>query len=169
MSRSYSEADLARLYVVLETNAGNVKKTARDTQLPESTVRDYKKRWETEGPPVISKEIEEAVAEYAASMETTRDLALRRIHERLESPDQKTQGTLPQLATVFGVLTDKIDRARGIADKTVEHKHTLPSPDEIRATLAQVVSGALEAHTEREEEIIDAEFEEAQPPALPRA
>ena len=160
---TYTEADLARLYVVLTTNEGNVKRTARDTGMPESTVRRYKQVWEREGPPQLD-EIEQTVVEYVDEMEKTRDLALQRMHERLE----KDQGTLPQIATVFGVLTDKIDRARGIADKTVEHRHSLPSPDEIRATLGALVGGALDAHTMRDEEIVDAEFSEQPAPALPR-
>ena len=162
---TYSDQDLARLYVVLTTNEGNVKRTARDTGFPESTVRAYKKKWETEGPPKIEDEIAEAVTDYATEMEKTRDLALQRMHERLEA----NQGTLPQIATVFGVLTDKIDRARGIgSEHTVHHQHHLPSPDEIRATLGSVMKNALVAHQQREEDIVDAEFSEQPTPALPR-
>lgn len=158
---AYTDQDMARLYVVLTTNEGNVKRTARDTAIPESTVRRYKKLWEDEGPPKIEQEIAEAVTEYASEMEKTADLALKRMHERLE----RDEGTLPQIATVFGVLRDKIDRTRGIADKRVEHVHSLPSPDEIRKTLGALVMGAQAGHLAREEEIIEAEFSE-QPPAL---
>jgi len=162
---TYSDQDLARLYVVLTTNEGNVKRTARDTGMPESTVRRWKKVWEENGPPKIEEEIVEAVTNYVDEMERTRDLALQRMHERL----QNDQGTLPQIATVFGVLTDKIDRARGIgSESTIHHKHELPSPDEIRATLGALVSGALAAHQEREEEITDAEFTEQPVAQLPR-
>jgi DNA-binding transcriptional MerR regulator len=163
-STKYSDQDLARLYVVLTTNEGNVKRTARDTGFPQSTVRRYKQVWATEGPPKLD-DVEQVVVEYVDEMERTRDLALQRMHERLEA----NQGTLPQIATVFGVLTDKIDRARGIgSEQTVHHKHSLPSPDEIRATLGAVVQAALVAHTEREEDIVDAEFIEQPPAALPR-
>jgi hypothetical protein len=162
---TYTDQDLARLYVVLTTNEGNVKRTSRDTGLPESTVRAYKKKWETEGPPKIEEEIAAAITDYVGEMEKTRDLALQRMHERLL--DDK--GTLPQIATVFGVLTDKIDRAKGIgSEHTVHHQHHLPSPDEIRATLGSLVQGALVAHQQREEDIEDAEFTEQPTPALPR-
>lgn len=161
----YSEADLARLYVVLTTNEGNIKRTANDLNLPETTVRRYKRKWETEGPPKIEEEIQQAVLDYTGEMEKTRDLALQRMHERLE----KDQGTLPQIATVFGVLTDKIDRARGVADRTVDHRHHLPSPDEIRASLGALIVGAQQAHDQREEDIVDAEIvSEDDPKALPR-
>lgn len=160
---TYSDDELARLYVTLHTNEGNVKRTTRDTGIPESTVRSYKKKWEENGPPALDQ-IEQAVVEYVGTMERTRDLALQRMHERLEAD----KGTLPQIATVFGVLTDKIDRARGLPSGTVEHKHTLPSPDEIRATLGALVEGAMAAHQEREEDIIDAEFAEQPKQLLPR-
>ena len=162
---TYSDADLARLYVVLTTNEGNVKRTARELNMPPSTVRRYKNLWEENGPPTIEEEIVKEVVEYVSEMERTRDLALQRMHERLEND----QGTLPQIATVFGVLTDKIDRARGIGNETtVHHKHSLPSPDEIRQVLGALVSGAAEAHALRESDIEDAEFVEHEPKALPR-
>lgn len=161
MAKTYSDADLARLYVVLTTNEGNVKRTARDTGVPESTVRRFKKLWEEEGPPKL-EEVEEAVFEYLTEMEATRDLALQRMHEKLE----KGEGTLPQIATVFGVLTDKIDRARGIGTNHVhEHKLSLPSPDEIRESLGALIVGVQSGHIAREEEIVDAEIIEQ--PALP--
>jgi transposase-like protein len=162
---TYTDQDRARLYVVLTTNEGNVKRTARDTGIPESTVRHYKFEWEKNGPPVLDDEIGQAVVEYAGEMERTRDLALQRMHERLV----EDKGTLPQIATVFGILTDKIDRARGIgSEHTVHHKHSLPSPDEIRATLVALQEGARTGHLAREEEIIDAEFSEQPSPALPQ-
>jgi len=150
------------VYVVLETNDRNVKRTARDTGVPENTVRRWRDEWKTNGPPSLD-EVTEAAFEYATAVESTRDLALQKIHERIA----KGEGTLAQLATVFGVLTDKIDRARGIADRRVEHVHSLPSPDEIRATLGALVQSAQAGHAVREEEIVDAEFIEQPAPALP--
>jgi transposase-like protein len=165
---TYTDADKARVYVVLMTNEGNIKRTSRETDTPENTVRRWKREWEQNGPPELN-EVEEAVVDYAVSMERTRDLALKRIHQRLSSEDEKKWGTLPQLATVFGVLTDKIDRARGIADRRVEHRHVLPSPDELRAAMDALVSGAQQHHELREEDIIEAEIEQAALPAGTRA
>lgn len=166
MSRAtYTPEDKARVYVVLVTNEWNVKRTARDTGLPETTVSRWKKEWK-DNPPQVDDEITEAVVEYVSEMEKTRDLALKRMHERLNSSDKKDQGTLPQIATVFGVLQDKIDRANGIgATSTVTHRHELPSPDEIRATLGALVESVQAGHIVREEEIEDAEIIEI--PALP--
>lgn len=162
---TYTAEDKARVYVVLMTNEGNVKRTARDTGLPENTVRRWKKEWEENGPPEIDEEIREAVTDYVTSMEKTRDLSLKRIHEKLE----RGEGTLPQIATVFGVLTDKIDRARGIGtNHTHEHKLTLPSPEELRAALGGLVTAAQEGHAAREADIIEVEFvEQPDPRELP--
>jgi hypothetical protein len=110
--------------------------------------------------------IEQEATGYIGEAEVVRNLALRRIKERLESDNVKEQGTLPQLATVYGIVTDKIDRARGIADRTVEHRHSLPSPDEIRGALTALVAGVQQGHAAREEEIEDAEIIE-EPRALP--
>lgn len=164
---TYSPEDKARVYVVLVTNEWNVKRTARDTGLPENTVRRWAKEWK-DNPPHIDDAVTEAVIEYVGEMEQTRNLALKRMYERLASPNVKDQGTLPQIATVFGVLQDKIDRANGIGNNsTVTHRHELPSPDEIRATLGALVESVQAGHIIREEEIEDAEIIEV--PALPAA
>jgi transposase-like protein len=164
---TYTPEDKARVYVVLVTNEWNVKRTARDTGLPENTVRRWAKEWK-DTPPHVDDKITEAVVEYVSEMELTRNLALQRMRERLQSPDKKDQGTLPQIATVFGVLQDKIDRAHGIgSNNTVTHRHELPSPDEIRATLGALVESVQHGHIIREEEIVDAEIIEI--PALPSA
>jgi len=66
-------------------------------------------------------------------------------------------------------LTDKIDRARGLTDKRVEHVHSLPSPDEIRSVLGALVEGVRAGHEIREEEIEDAEILDEEPRALPQS
>lgn len=150
---------MAQVYVVLVTNEGNVKRTARDTGIPENTVRRWKQKWETDPPKV--EVVEQAAKSLIEETEETRNLALLEIKRRI----QNKEGTLAQLGTIYGILTDKIDRARGIADRRVEHVHALPSPDEIRATLGALVESVQAGHIIREEEITDAEIIEQ--PALP--
>jgi transposase-like protein len=157
---TYTEADMAQVYVVLVTNEGNIKRTARDTGVPENTVRRWKQKWEAEGPPAVEV-VEQAAKSLIEETEETRNLALMEIKRRI----QNKEGTLAQLGTIYGILTDKIDRARGIADRRVEHVHALPSPDEIRATLGALVESVSAGHIIREEEIEDAEIIEQ--PALP--
>lgn len=162
---TYSAEDKARAYVVLQANEGNLKRTARDTGIPEPTVRRWRNEWASGGPPPLD-EVEKAASDYVSTAETVRDLSLQRIKERLESDSVKAQGTLPQLATVFGIVTDKIDRARGLKRSVVEHQLSLPSPDEIRGALTALVAGVQQGHAIREEEIEDAEIIE-EPRALP--
>ena len=163
---TYTAEDKARAYVVLQTNEGNLKRTARDTGIPEPTIRRWRNEWASGGPPPTDM-LEEAATDIIGKAEAIQDLALQRIKERLESDSVKEQGTLPQLATVYGIVTDKIDRARGIADKRIEHVHALPSPDEIRGALTALVAGVQQGHAAREEEIEDAEILDEEPRALP--
>lgn len=159
---TYSDDDLARLYVALTANEGNVKRTARDTGVPESTVRMYKRKWESEGPPPIEG-VEEAVEAFAVRAERVRDKALDAIEDKIPN------GKIGELTTLVGVLDDKITRAKGLSTGRVEHVHSLPDAEVIREALGAVFQGALQAAAQREEEIIDAEIvEEQSPKELPR-
>lgn len=157
---SYSDADKASVYVALVANDGNVKRVARETGFPESTVRRWRDEFEREGPPPL-EDVQIAFEGFVEEAGKTRDFALQTLHKKI--PDAKPG----ELITIIGVLTDKIDRARGMADRTVEHRHTLPSPDEIRAALRAARESAAEIHAHRDEEIEDAEILE--PKALPAA
>lgn len=158
---TYSDEDLARLYVSLTANEGNVKRTARDTGIPESTVRSWKQKWETDGPPSYG-EVEVAVSDFTTDAERVRNKALASIEEKI--PGAK----VGELTTLVGVLDDKIMRARGLATGRVEHTLALPAADEIREALSAVFQGAIQAAANREADIIDAEvIEEQAVKALP--
>ena len=162
MSRAtYTDADKARVYVVLAANEGNVKRTARETSVPENTVRRWRDDWATNGPPSV-EEVETAVEDFVSTATEVRNEALLEIRRQIKAGEMKGAA----LVTAFGVLTDKIDRAKGLALGKVEHTVTLPSPDEIREALAGVFAGALQAAQQRQEEIIDAEVVDEQA-ALP--
>lgn len=157
----YTEEQKARAYVVLTTNEGNLKRTARDLGIPLGTLRGWRDGWERDGSPDISQ-VEDAVTGFLEEAEEVRDLALRQLKMKLE----KGEGNVSQVATVLGILDDKIARAKGIST-THEHKVTLPSAEEIRDALGGFAAGALAAAAIREEEIVDAEVIE--PKALPAA
>lgn len=166
----YSEADRARVYTALLANEGNVKRTARETGVPESTVRSMRKQFE-ENPPA-PEAISEAAADFVAEAKQVRDLALQRIKERLNSTSVRDQGTLPQLTTVVGILDDKITRVEGPVNRTqVDHVHHLPSADEARALLGDLLTGAIDSGRQRQAElaeVIDVEqAEDAEFTALP--
>jgi len=158
----YSDEDKSRAYVALATNDGKIKPTARDTGIPTSTLRMWRDEWEKNGPPQ-QELVQKAAMDFLGESEEVRNLALTKMKEKLEKGD----GTLAQIATVFGVLDDKITRAKGLATSRTEHVHTLPSADEVRELMSGFVSGAIDAAKQRQEEIVDAELVE--PKALPAA
>lgn len=166
---TYTEADKAQVYVVLATNDGNVKRTARDTGVPENTVRRWKKEWAENGPP-SSEDVEVAVGEFLTEAVTVRDDALHVIKLKLQllkkDPDK---AKLAELTTVVGVLDDKITRASGLATSRTEHVHTLPSADELRQALLEAFRPVQQLTQQREGEIIeDAEFSDIEKKALPK-
>jgi transposase-like protein len=164
---TYTDADKAKVYVVLTTNEGNVKRTARETGVPENTVRRWKKDFEENGPP-STEEVEREVTNFLEEAVSVRDLSLQALRLKVElllkDPDKVK---VAELTTLMGVLTDKIDRAAGLALGRVEHQHTLPPVEEMAAQLGSALRLAIEAADRRDVEIIDAEFEEQAPKALP--
>ena len=154
--QQYTDQAKAAAFAALEVNDGNVKRTARELGLPPSTVRRWRDDWEANKNLPAAEDIIEATGNFVEDAERVRDLSLRVLEQKL----QAGQGTVAQVATVLGVLTDPIDRARGLADRVTEHKITLPSRDDIVAALEGLRQGAIEAAVARDEEIVDAEVVE---------
>ena len=165
----YSEQDIARIYVALSANDGNIQRASKDTGIPESTIRRWRDEFKEKGPPSTDA-LEAAVGDFVEEAETVRGMALDVIKRKVEwlrkAPEDKIK--VAELVTLVGVLDDKITRVKGpVAKSRVDHHHHLPSPDELRAALSTLKQGALEAARVREEEIVDAEFTEQAPRALP--
>lgn len=146
---TYTETDKATVYVVLRANDGNVKRTARETGVPENTVRRWRNEF-VEEPPRVEL-VEAATGEFVDDASRVRNLALRRIETLI--PDSTK---ISELNVTVGILTDKIDRARGLTDK-VSHEHHLPGADEIRELMQGFVEAGRELARNREYEIVDAE------------
>jgi transposase-like protein len=166
---TYTEADKAQVYVVLTTNDGNVKRTARDTGTPENTVRRWKKEWAENGPP-STEEVEVAVGAFLDEAVELRGLALtalrRKVDLLLKDPDKVK---VAELTTLMGVLDDKITRAQGLATGRVEHVHALPSGDQLVAPLLEAFEAVRQLTAQREGEVIeDAEFSVVERKALSR-
>jgi transposase-like protein len=161
---TYTEEDKARAFVVLAANDGNVKRTARELSLPVGTLRSWRTQFE-ENPPDVAL-LEQAVTDFVGRATSVRDDALEVIGMKLKllKEDPKT-AKLAELGTVFGILTDKIDRASGVSQK-VSHEHHLPPADEVRALMHGFVTGMQDMARAREEEIVEAEIVEQ--PALPK-
>lgn len=151
----HSEQEKARAYALLVTNEGNVKRTARELGMPPSTLRRWRDEWEQTSPPDVS-EVVAAVGEFLEEAEEVRNLALSSLRKKIS----RGEGTVAQVATVLGILDDKIARAKGLATHVTEQRVTLPSADEVRQLMTTFVTGAQEAARRREAEIVDAEVVE---------
>lgn len=161
--RVYNNSDKASVLVVLKTNGGNIARTARDTGLPEATIRDWKKSWEMDGiPEALVGEVQEQADDILADMERVRYKALQLLEAQL--PHEKS---VRNLATVFGIMSDKINLARGLATSRSETIHELPAPEKMAEMFKAIVSGALSAADQREQDIKDVVIEQA-PKALNR-
>lgn len=159
----YDDAFKARAFAQLEVNNGNIKRTARDLGVPPSTIRRWRDEWEASKNLPAAEDLIVATGDFIEDAERVRDLSLKVLEEKL----RLGQGTVAQVATVLGVLDDKISRAKGLADRVTEHKITLPSADELRELLTGMKQNAIDAAAQRDEEIVDAEVVE--PKALPPA
>lgn len=158
--RVYTDEEKASVFVALTANQGNVKRTARHTGIPISTVRRWKEEWVTEGPPDTSQVIE-AAGDFLADAQRVRNKALMELERKI--PD----ATPSALVTTVGVLTDKINVVSGLATSRNETVHSLPPAEEIARTLSSAFAAAIEAARARDADIVDAEIIDAELDALP--
>jgi hypothetical protein len=142
---------MARAYLVLEMNQGNVKRTARDLNLPESTVRRWRDMWLEDGPPDLEL-VDVEATDFVENAERVRDKALTVLEGKLDS------ATPSALVATIGMLQDKVSIAKGLATSRTETVHALPSPTEIANVLGAVLQGAIQAAQARDADIIDAEL-----------
>lgn len=166
--RKYTDEDKAKVFTQLTVNEGNVLRTSRELDVPQATVRLWKKTWDKNGlPDAVQEELPAVVAETVSSQERVRDMALLKIEELIPEATVKNLSTL---ATVYGILTDKIDRAKGLDKQTHKHEveHTITNPDAVAESLKSLMVGAIDAANERHQ-IIDVEVEEQAPLGLPPA
>lgn len=153
--RAYDDGDRARVHTLLVTNEGNVDRTARETGIPPATVRLWKKKWEKDGPPteVMERAVQEAT-DFVNQAMGTRFEAIVLLRAKLPEASAR------DLATIVGILDDKITRARGLATGRVEHVHNtpaLPPPEELGQILGDYLHRAVGAARRRDAVVIDAE------------
>lgn len=156
----YSDEERAAIFLSLKVAEGNVARASRETSVPQQTVRDMKRRWESGEWDPPDRDLLDAVADsYILKIERVRDKALNLLEERVG--DTKNP---KDIATIFGILDDKIRLARGLATSRSETVYKLPEPEEMAEVMAGMVQGALEAQRKRVIEI-DSVVEQA-PKAL---
>jgi hypothetical protein len=107
--------DKRKVQILVERKMGldTVKHIAADNDVSENHV--YK--IERTASPELHAKADEVVATLTERMEATRDLALRRIHERLED----NAAPLNHITTAFGVVYDKIALENGKPTSIIQH------------------------------------------------
>jgi transposase-like protein len=156
--RIYTAEDRAAVKLALEINKGNVKATARDTGVPYMTVSNWKKQWEKEGvPDVVGDALIPIAVDFANEGVTVRDAALLKIKELIP---EATIKDLRSLATLVGILDDKVRLAQGLATSRKEEVHIVVDPEAVGRQIGQHIQSALESATKRAEDITDAEWTE---------
>lgn len=154
---TYTDDQKASVYVTLAANDGNVKRTARDTGVPVSTIRRWRDEWDRLESLPSTEAVNEAIGNFADKAETIRWKALVELERQLNTAKPG------DLIKIVGILDDKITRARGLADRTVEHRHVLPSADELRELVQGFAEATRQAALDRADDIIDAEIVEQAP------
>lgn len=174
----YTDEQRALVKHLLDSTDGNVKATARESGVPEQTVRDWKKKWEREGAPEeVRAALPAAVDEFVDNTKRVRDKALDRLERTIDDPTSKIAAK--DLATTVGILTDKVRVSEGKPTSLTENSGSglgaLPV-EQVRELFTGMAKGMIEAVAQRrqtissaldEEDIIEGEFTEQAPEALP--
>lgn len=162
--RSYTAEDKAKALALVVMNDGNELKSSRELNIPLGTIRYWLKQ-EREGKSsktVIQLKQQVVSRAFADTSVRIRTKALDRLELMLDDPDQKFNPQ--QLATVVGILTDKLDRINTL---TMTHTESSTEPiDEsaVAERLGHFLNENSEAAVERRN-VIDAELVE-QPEGL---
>lgn len=151
MRHSYSDWQKAKAYAILVENAGNVKRTAREMNMPPSTIRKWKSDWEAFGPP---KPVPEPEQEDYSDFINHAIRVRGKLLVKLEDLTDGGSPTMAQVSTALGILSDKIRAAEATQERVqVDHKLVLPPADELRELFSGVVGGMIAAAQTRAAEI----------------
>ncbi len=151
----WSTQDKADAYVQWVLNDRNVRKTSRETGVPHGTLRYWIREWEADGPPEGSSGLVEKAAEgFVQHASRVREQAILKLEELIPQAEVKQ---LSAVATVVGIMDDKIRLASGLATKRTETVHTLPSREDMKELMGGFVDGLIGAAESRASEIIDGE------------
>ena len=160
MSRrvEWTDEDRAAAYVVWIANERNTRRTSRDTGVPHGTLRHWVREWNEAGPPEnVMDQVEAQVYEFVSHASRVRETAMHKLEELIPQAEVKQ---LSAIATVVGIMDDKIRLATGLATKRTETVHTLPSREDLAELMSGFADGLVMAAKDRSAEIIEAEVEE---------
>jgi hypothetical protein len=123
------------------------------------------REWEESGPPPeIEGKVADAAYEFVNHANRVREQAMLKLEELIPDAEVKQLGTL---ATVVGIMDDKIRLATGLATKRTENTYVLPSKNDVQELMGAFVEGIVSAAEDRSNEIIDVEVVEQPVLGLP--
>lgn len=155
----------AQIYVQWIANNRNVRKTAREFGVPHGTLRYWVKEWEESGPPdEIGDKIANEAYEFVHHANRVREQAMLKLEELIPQAESKQ---LSAIATVVGIMDDKIRLASGLATKRTENTYVLPSKQDVKELVGTFVEGLVSAAEDRANEVIDVEVVEQPVLGLP--
>jgi len=149
--KHYTDRQKAAAWAELAVNDGNVKRTARNLGIPISTVRRWRDEWQDSGlSDEVSAEVAPIIADFMQDAVRIRGKLLLRLEEMLENE----QGTMAQVSTAFGILSDKVRAYEAVNEsRRVEHTVVLPPAEELKALFSGLLEGVVESARVRAAEI----------------
>lgn len=147
----------AAAYVVWISNGRAIRQTSRETGIPHNTIAYWAKDWEKNGPPDnLNEKIANNVYEFLNHASSVREQAMKKLEELIPQAEVKQ---LSAIATVVGIMDDKIRLASGLATKRTETVHTLPTRDEMKELMSGFADGLVSAAEDRASETVLIEAE----------
>ncbi len=132
-----------------------IRETSRVTGVPHATVAYWAKQWEKDGPPEsMDAEIRKNAYEFVDHANRVRKQAMEKLEALIPDAEVKQ---LSAIATVVGIMDDKIRLAQGLATKRTETVHTLPTRDEMKELMSGFADGLVAAAEDRAAEVVSIE------------
>jgi hypothetical protein len=134
-----------------------IRETSRITGVPHATVAYWAKQWEKDGPPEhLDVEIRKNAYEFVDHANRVRKQAMEKLEELIPDAEVKQ---LSAIATVVGIMDDKIRLAQGLATKRTETVHTLPTKEEMKELMSGFADSLVSAAEDRAAETVSIEAE----------
>jgi hypothetical protein len=134
-----------------------IRETSRVTGVPVATVGYWAKQWEKDGPPeTMDVEIRKNAYEFVDHANRVRKQAMEKLEELIPDAEVKQ---LSAIATVVGIMDDKIRLAQGLATKRTETVHTLPTKQEMKELMSGFADSLVASAEDRSKDTIQVEAE----------
>jgi hypothetical protein len=157
--RHYTDKEKAMVLIELETNDGNIKRTARNMGIPAPTVRRWRDEWDKAGvPEEVSVELEPIMSDFLDDAYRIRHKLLMRLEELVD--DKAIGGN--HVATAIGIISDKIRAYEATKEsRKVEHTISLPPAEDLKELMQGLLGGIVDSARQRAADIEATQIEES--------